>query len=175
MKNKGTSTTMQMLLIMAVGGLFLYALVSTLLTFQSEQVATVAAGGGGGASAQASGPPPGPDIAGFLASSKPEAQAYGEELKQGKSLFENNCTQCHAMNEQIVGPALANVLQRQDHDWLVNFIKYPEKVITSGDEYAVALYDKYKQYMPNHDFMSDDEVSSILSYVEAYTDPKSFE
>lgn len=92
-------------------------------------------------------------------------------IGQGKELFDGNCAQCHAVHEQVVGPALANVYERRDVPWLVNFIKYPEKTIASGDEYAVALYEKYKAagYMPNHDALSDDQIKSILSYVKDET------
>jgi len=48
-------------------------------------------------------------------------------IGQGKELFDGNCAQCHAVHEQVVGPALANVYERRDVPWLVNFIKYPEK------------------------------------------------
>ena len=91
-------------------------------------------------------------------------------IDSGKKIFVGNCAQCHAVHKKVVGPALKNVYERKDLAWLVNFIKYPQKVIDSGDEYAVALYKEYKQYMPNHDFLSDEEILSILSYVKADTD-----
>ncbi len=90
-------------------------------------------------------------------------------ISQGQQIFSGNCAQCHAVHEKVVGPALANVWERREIPWLVNFIKYPQKVIESGDEYAVALYEEYKQYMPNHDFLSDEEILSILAYVQDET------
>lgn len=100
------------------------------------------------------------------ASAIPETE---EAISNGMSLFNNNCTQCHAVHEQVVGPALKNVWERQDVPWLINFIKYPQKVIDSGDPYAQALYKKYNQYMPNHDFLKDEEIVNILAYVKAET------
>ena len=90
-------------------------------------------------------------------------------ISEGAGLFKGNCAQCHAVHEKVVGPALANVWERQPVPWLINFIKYPQKVIDSGDPYAVALYEEYKQYMPNHDFFSDEEILSILAYVKDET------
>ena len=90
-------------------------------------------------------------------------------IAQGAEIFNGNCVQCHAIHEQVVGPKLANVYENRSIDWLINFIKYPEKAIQSGDEHAVALYEKYRQIMPNHDFLSDQEVLAILSYVQAKT------
>jgi len=90
-------------------------------------------------------------------------------IDQGKGLFDANCKQCHAVHEKIVGPALAKVYERRTVPWLINFIKYPQRVIESGDAYAVALYKEYQQYMPNHDFLKDDEIKAILSWVQAET------
>ncbi len=90
-------------------------------------------------------------------------------ITKGLELYQGNCQQCHAVNQRVVGPALANVWERQPVPWVVNFIKYPQKVIDSGDPYAVALYEEYKQYMPNHDFLKDEEILSILAYVQDHT------
>lgn len=92
-----------------------------------------------------------------------------EAISSGAQIFKNNCQQCHRVKERLVGPALANVWERQPVDWLINFIKYPQKVIDSGDPYAVQLYEEYQQYMPNHDFLSDDEILNILAYVQDET------
>jgi mono/diheme cytochrome c family protein len=97
-------------------------------------------------------------------------------IDKGKGIFAGNCAQCHAVNKQVVGPALAGVYDRQTIPWLINFIKYPEKTIKSGDAHAVELYNKYKQYMPNHDFLSDEEIIAVLSYVQDHTkNPSKYE
>ncbi len=89
-------------------------------------------------------------------------------IASGKALYENNCTQCHAINEVVVGPALKNSHERWKLNNLVNFIRYPQKYIeTSGDKYAQGLYAQYKQYMPNHDFLSEAEVLTIVGFIKA--------
>ncbi len=88
-------------------------------------------------------------------------------IQQGKILFEENCTVCHAIHEEIVGPALKDVHKRQTVDWLKKFINNSQKVIQSGDEYAVKLYEKYnKTQMTSFDF-SDKEIMDILAYIQA--------
>ena len=57
-----------------------------------------------------------------------------ETLNKGKSLFRGNCAQCHAVHKKIIGPMLSDITEKQSIPWLINFIKYPEKVIKSGDE-----------------------------------------
>jgi cytochrome c2 len=87
-------------------------------------------------------------------------------ISEGETLFTNYCKQCHAVHEQVIGPALAGVTERQSIDWLTRFIINSQQVIQSGDDYAVKLYEEYNQLlMPPHDF-TDDQVLSILAYVK---------
>lgn len=94
-----------------------------------------------------------------------------EALSQGEELFRNNCANCHAIHEQVIGPALVNVTDRRPIPWLINFIHNSQKVIQSGDEYAVNLFNEYgKTVMTSFDYFSEDEIKSILSYIEAESD-----
>ncbi len=96
------------------------------------------------------------------------AQIPKEEaiIQKGKILFEENCTVCHAIHEEIVGPALKNVHQRQTLDWLKKFIRNSQQVIQSGDAYAVQLYEQYnKTQMTSFDF-SNEEIMSLLAYIQ---------
>ncbi|MEC8221613.1 MAG: c-type cytochrome [Bacteroidota bacterium] len=88
-------------------------------------------------------------------------------MNSGESLFKGNCTVCHAINEVVIGPALRDVHERQSEEWIYAFIKNSQKVIKSGDEYAVDLYNQYNQtLMTSFDF-SDDELNSILTYIKS--------
>ena len=86
-------------------------------------------------------------------------------ISTGASLFKGNCTVCHAINEQVVGPALRDVHKRRSVEWIRTFVKNSQKVIESGDEYAVALYNKYNQtQMTAFDF-STQELDAIIAYI----------
>jgi len=84
----------------------------------------------------------------------------------GAKLYKNNCTQCHALNEVVIGPALKNVHQRRPKEWLISWIQNSQKVIASGDEYAVALYEEYNRTVMTAYPFSDEEVTSILAYIK---------
>jgi mono/diheme cytochrome c family protein len=89
-----------------------------------------------------------------------------QSIQKGKNLFEENCTVCHAVHSRVVGPALMDVNKRRPLPWLIDFIKNSQKVIQSGDEYAVKLYNEFnKTEMPSFDF-SDEEITNILAYVK---------
>ncbi|WP_375559543.1 c-type cytochrome [Bernardetia sp. OM2101] len=100
------------------------------------------------------------------------AGASPEVIAQGKELFDGNCAQCHAVHKKVVGPALNGAEGRwPDRAAIINFIKYPEKTITEGNEYAAKLYKEYGQMMPNHDFFEDAQVASILDYIKTVPVP----
>ena len=88
-------------------------------------------------------------------------------IAAGDALFKGNCTQCHAIGEQVVGPALSGITKRRPISWLIPWIKNSTKVVSSGDDYAVTLYNKYnKQQMPSF-ALSDKEITSIFAYITA--------
>jgi mono/diheme cytochrome c family protein len=98
------------------------------------------------------------------------AEGLNQELVDaGAVLFKNNCLVCHEIHEAKVGPALANISDRRPVEWIKAFIVNSQRVIQSGDEYAVNLYNEYNQtLMTSFDF-SDDELNSVIEYIKSET------
>jgi mono/diheme cytochrome c family protein len=98
--------------------------------------------------------------------------AISAEATAGEALFKANCVQCHAVNEKVVGPALAGITKRRPASWVVAWVRNPAKVIASGDEYAAKLFNDYgKQQMPSFG-LSEKEITAIIIYVEETRDYK---
>jgi mono/diheme cytochrome c family protein len=92
--------------------------------------------------------------------------ANAEIAAKGKTLFENNCASCHALDEVLVGPALRGVSGRHSQAWLIKWIKNSQALIASGDKEAIKIYEEYsKQAMTSFAF-SDEEVISVLEYIK---------
>lgn len=101
------------------------------------------------------------------------ASIYGQDgdPKNGEKLFKANCTACHALDKQVVGPPLKGVVERvkteggKDTAWLHKWIKNNKEVRASGDEYANKIFEKYNkaemQLFPN---LSDKDIDDILAY-----------
>jgi len=101
----------------------------------------------------------------------PASAEEADAMKMGEPLFANNCAQCHAVNEKVVGPALAGISKRRSLGWLIPWVKNSSKVIATGDEYAVKLFaDNGKQQMPAFPQLSDKQITSIIAWVNGGTD-----
>lgn len=88
--------------------------------------------------------------------------------ENGEKLFKERCVACHGLDgARRVGPALNGVSDKKPEDWLIGFIKSPQKYINEGDEYAKKLYEEYNQVlMPDQD-LSDSQVKAILAYIKS--------
>ena len=87
-------------------------------------------------------------------------------IAAGDALFKNNCAQCHAVNDKVVGPALSGITKRRSISWIIPWVHNSSKVIASGDEYAVKLYnDNGKQQMPAFPQLTDKDITSIIAWV----------
>lgn len=99
---------------------------------------------------------------------KPLSPGEASAIAAGDALFTANCTQCHAVNEKVVGPALAGITKRRTTSWLVSWVHNSAKVIASGDDYAVKLFDANgKQQMPSFPQLSEKDIKDILAWVES--------
>lgn len=96
------------------------------------------------------------------------AVAQDGDAANGESLFNNNCKACHSVKDEVVvGPGLKDIQKRRDLAWLVKWVKNPNGVIQSGDEYAVALYNKFnKAQMTAFPAFGETEVKDIVAYIE---------
>lgn len=92
-------------------------------------------------------------------------------ISAGQALFNGNCKSCHKIHQQSVGPALANVYERAPSiDWIKAWIRNSAKVVASGDDYGVKLFEEYKKsQMTAFTNFSDEQIMNILAYVQDET------
>jgi len=92
--------------------------------------------------------------------------------QDGEKLFKQNCASCHKVDDtKLVGPGLKGVFDRVPQpaeEWLIKWIKNSSAMIAAGDAYAVKIYNENnKSQMTAFEYLSDDEIKAILSYVKA--------
>ena len=100
------------------------------------------------------------------------ASIYAQgDAANGEKLFKANCTACHALDKQIIGPALGGVVarlktdQNLDTDWLHKWIKDNKTLRASGDKYANEVFEKFnKTEMLQFPNLTDKDIDDILEY-----------
>ena len=92
------------------------------------------------------------------------AQEEGD-VKAGEALYKSNCAACHKLDKKGVGPALRNVAEKYERDWLYKWISNSQGLIKSGDSKAVALFAEYNNsVMTSFPGLSNNDIDNILAY-----------
>ena len=91
-------------------------------------------------------------------------------IQHGMEVFNLHCASCHDFAENGIGPNLSGITSEVEKEWLVSFIKNPPAMIEGGDERAVALFEKYKSYMPPFPTLDEDEIEDVLSFVHKFSE-----
>lgn len=91
-----------------------------------------------------------------------------EQIKIGKVLFENNCSTCHSLEQDGIGPNLSGLSHTVESSWIKNFIKNPSARIEAKDPRAVKLFEKYKTYMPAFPGLEEKDLDALLAYLHTY-------
>ncbi|WP_250419066.1 MULTISPECIES: c-type cytochrome [Pontibacter] len=105
-------------------------------------------------------------VAGLLLLGTPAVQA--QDAVAGKAIFDGNCTACHSIDTDVVGPALKDAHKRRGEEWLVKFIKNSQELVQAGDKDAVALFEKFNK-VPMPAFgtsLSDDDIKNVIAFIQ---------
>jgi len=89
------------------------------------------------------------------------------KAQDGKALFNAKCASCHAIDKQLVGPALKGVEDRwDDRKMLYEWVRNSAAVIKKGYPRAVAVYTEYnKVQMTAFPELKDQDIDAILTYI----------
>ena len=117
--------------------------------------------------------------------SKPQAQRYlllwflsflsfsFIHAQEGKSLFQQNCQSCHALDKRLTGPALRGALERGPwgdrknlHAWVHNPAAFMAK-----DPYTQGLKAEYGMVMQQFPDLSDKQIDAIADYISTAPAP----
>ncbi|MFY7900988.1 MAG: c-type cytochrome [Chitinophagaceae bacterium] len=104
---------------------------------------------------------------------QPLDSSYISAVEEGKALFLTHCSTCHAVNNDLTGPALAGVESRwKEKNLLYGFIKNSDNIIAK-DAYAKDLFNRWnKVKMNNFEWLKDKQIEHILQYIQSVTELK---
>lgn len=83
-------------------------------------------------------------------------------VKEGQTLFEDNCSACHKVSERYIGPAVEGVTNRRSAEWVMNMILNPEQMVKE-DPIAKELLAEYMAPMANQS-LTEEQARKILEY-----------
>ncbi len=83
----------------------------------------------------------------------------------GEALFKANCAACHKLYKKATGPALFQVGDKYDKEWLNKWITNSQDMVKSGDAQAVAIFEEYNgAVMTAFPQLSATDIDNIIAY-----------
>lgn len=93
------------------------------------------------------------------------AQDIEGDAANGMKIFKAKCAACHKLDKKFVGPALGDVTQRRELDWLILWIRDNKALRESGDKDAIKIFEDYSgSVMTPFPELSDQDIKDILRY-----------
>jgi mono/diheme cytochrome c family protein len=91
-----------------------------------------------------------------------------QDATKGRAIFRERCTSCHALDRDLVGPALQTVVPTKSEAFLLKWINNAPAFIASGDKEAVEA----SKWNPNAEMtafptLAPADIKNILAYVKA--------
>ena len=83
--------------------------------------------------------------------------------EEGADLFGVRCQACHRMDEDFMGPALGDVLERRTPTFVLNMILNPEEMARRHPE-GQAMREDFPSGMPNQG-IDEEEARALLEYL----------
>jgi len=98
-------------------------------------------------------------------------EVFAQDASLGEGLYKSNCTACHYLGpegKKLIGPGLGDhTFEKYTTEWLDAWIRNSAELIASGDEQAIATYEKYnKVQMTAFPQLSDDDLANIYAYIK---------
>lgn len=96
-----------------------------------------------------------------------EKAGHVKNLTRGQYLYRTRCASCHTFGGgDRLGPDLKGVVAARPRDWLVRWLKEPNKMIAEKDPLAMELMARYRNLpMPNLS-LNDDDAAALIHYME---------
>ncbi len=87
------------------------------------------------------------------------------DAQAGESLFKANCAACHKLYKKAVGPALFQVGDKYEKEWLYKWIANSAEMVKSGDPKAVKIFEEFNgSPMTAFPQLSTTDIDNILAY-----------
>lgn len=93
-------------------------------------------------------------------------------ISDGEKLYRTRCMSCHTIDgtpEGGIGPDLLGVTLRRNRDWLIRWLREPDKMLEEKDPVAMSMFYKYDQVVMPNMGLGKADIKDLLEYMEAET------
>ncbi|XLS28956.1 c-type cytochrome [Flavobacteriaceae bacterium M23B6Z8] len=87
-----------------------------------------------------------------------------EMAATGEALFKQKCTQCHLINQRLIGPSMTGVYKRRSPEWVMNMMLNPDEMLKK-DPIAKALLKEYNNAIMLNQNLTEEEARSLAEYL----------
>lgn len=89
--------------------------------------------------------------------------------QSGDAYYEQNCSSCHSIGGgYLAGPDLKDVTRRAERQWLLEFMRDPDRKVAAKDAYALKLREQSQgMAMPAFPDLTDKLGGEVLRYIES--------
>ena len=95
-----------------------------------------------------------------------------KSISVGEQMFKSNCSNCHKIDMDYMGPSMLGVTYRRQKKWLYDFTRNPSEMIAT-DCNSKELFEKWKPtVMTAYPALSDETLESLYAYIKAETDKR---
>lgn len=99
--------------------------------------------------------------------------SFNINAQEGKTLFQQNCQSCHALDKKLTGPALRGFTARGpwgDREEIYKWVHNPAAYI-QGNQYTQALKNEYGAIMQAFPQLTNQQIDAIVEYIETAPAP----
>jgi cytochrome c oxidase cbb3-type subunit 3 len=110
---------------------------------------------------------------GLAAATPLASQAQDDAVAKGEQVFQANCSVCHKMGEQVIGPDLTGIHDRRSPEWIKGFIKNSAKMIAAGDKDAIEVFEKFNktQMLAFEATLAETDLDAVVTYLKTAKAP----
>ncbi len=94
-------------------------------------------------------------------------------IARGEQIFRTRCATCHSItgNElaDALGPDLLGITKRREMQWLLDWLKAPNKMLENKDPIALALYKQYNNLIMPNMRLNKEEAMELIKYMQDET------
>jgi len=91
-----------------------------------------------------------------------------QDVVEGRTIFREKCTSCHALDRDMTGPALQPIVATKSEEFLLKWIHNAPAMVASGDPEAVeASKWSANAEMTAFPTLTQDQIKNIIAYVKA--------